>query len=117
MVLLSNTAWCHLNPRHKKIHYQRHYVNTVCKKGALPLSSIDRTEPLHKLLKDAWRRSNKGKDSIKFVLKEHTTLSAFQSHINSFDPGEVSENAKLEHLAPDDARILGFLWKVNIDVR
>ncbi len=93
----------------QKIHYQRHYANTVREKGALPSSSTDRTEPLHKLLKDAWRRSNKGKDSIEFVLKEHTTLSAFQSHIDSFDPGEVSENAELEHLAPDDARIPGFL--------
>ena len=65
----------------QKIHYQRHYANTVYEKGALPSSSTNQVEPLHKLLKNAWRRSNKGKDSIDFILKENMTLAGFQSHI------------------------------------
>jgi len=96
----------------QKIHYQRHYANTVHEKGALPSSSTDRTEPLHKLLKNAWRRSNKGKDSIDFVLKEHMTLAAFQSHIDNFDSGGASEDVE-----SDDSKMPGFSLKDRVDVR
>ena len=96
----------------QKIHYQRHYANTVREKGTLPSSSTDRTEPLHKLLKNAWRRSNKGKDSIDFVLKEHMTLAAFQSHIDNFDSGVVSEDVE-----SDDSKIPGFSLKDRVDIR
>ena len=96
----------------QKIHYQRHYANTVREKGALPSSSTDRTEPLHKLLKNAWRRSNKGKDSIDFVLKEHMTLAAFQSHIDNFDSGGASEDVE-----SDDSKMPGFSLKDRVDVR
>ena len=73
---------------------------------------IDRTEPLHKLLKNAWRRSNKGKDSIDFVLKEHMTLAAFQSHIDNFDSGGASEDVE-----SDNSKMPGFSLKDRVDVR
>lgn len=90
------------NYRPQKIHYTRHYPDSVRSKGALPSYSTDRTEIWHKPLKNAYRRSNKlPGDAYKFILKEYSTLAAFQRMINNFDPdtstgggGEHSEKGR-----------------------
>lgn len=70
----------------QKLHYLLHYAQTVREKGALPSYSTDRTEIFHKPLRNAYRRSNKnGEDAIKFILKDNSILSAFQSMIYRFE--------------------------------
>jgi hypothetical protein len=68
----------------QRIHYFRHYADTVREKGALSSYSTDRTEIWHKWLKTAWFRSNHGADALEFVLREHTQRCAFQEMFDSF---------------------------------
>jgi hypothetical protein len=57
----------------------------VKEKGALPSYSTDRTEIHHKSLKSAYRRSNKGPDAIRTILREQARLAAFQNMTDTFD--------------------------------
>jgi hypothetical protein len=80
------------NSHQQKMHYMRHYDESVRSKGALPAYSTDRTEIWHKPLKNAYKRSNKlPSDAYKFILKEYSTLAAFQRMINNFDPDSSTE--------------------------
>jgi hypothetical protein len=66
----------------QKMHYLRHYPESVRNKGSLPSYSTDRTEIWHKPLKSAYQRSNKKEeDAVRFILKEQAALSAFQGMI------------------------------------
>ena len=70
----------------QRLHYFFHYADTVIAKGALPSYSTDRTEIYHKAYKNAFQRSNKVEgQSLKFILSEQTTLSAFQNMVDNFD--------------------------------
>jgi hypothetical protein len=79
----------------QKLHYFLHYPDTVREKGALPSYSTDRTEIFHKPLRNAYQRSNKnGEDAIKFILKDNSILSAFQSMIYRFEAEDAAANSK-----------------------
>ena len=72
----------------QRLHYFRHYAQSVHEKGALPSYSTDRTEIWHKWLKESWERSNKGEDSMEYILREHTRRNAFQEMLDSFAAGD-----------------------------
>ena len=72
----------------QRLHYFRHYAQSVREKGALPSYSTDRTEIWHKWLKESWERSNKGEDSMEYILREHTRRNAFQEMLDSFSAGD-----------------------------
>jgi hypothetical protein len=63
------------------LHYFSHYVYAVCEKGCLPSCSTDRTEPLHKYLKEYYRKSNKGADYDLFLIRSESKLVAFETMI------------------------------------
>ena len=70
----------------QRLHYMLHYAHTVRMKGALPSYSTELTEIHHLPLKRAFRRSNKCQEyAIKFILRDQTTLAAFQNMIDDFD--------------------------------
>ena len=52
-----------------KNHLFRHYADWVQSKGVLPFCSTDQTEPLHKLHKVDFKKSNKGPWFSTFLLK------------------------------------------------
>jgi len=69
----------------QRLHYMLHYAHTVRMKGALPSYSTELTEIHHLPLKRAFRRSNKRQEhAIKFVLRDQTTLAAFQKMVDDF---------------------------------
>jgi hypothetical protein len=72
----------------QRLHYFRHYAQSVREKGSLPSYSTDRTEIWHKWLKESWERSNKGVDSMEYILREHTRRNAFQEMLDSFGNGD-----------------------------
>jgi len=76
----------------QRLHYFMHYAESVREKGSLTSYSTDRTEIWHKPIKSAFRRSNKGKDSMRFILKEQSVLSAFQSRLGMLDLDESQTN-------------------------
>lgn len=76
----------------QKLHYFRHYVESVRSKGSLPSYSTDRTEIWHKPLKRAYQRSNKKEDdAMRFILRDHATLSAFQNMIYEFNAADKKD--------------------------
>jgi len=77
----------------QRLHYFRHYASAVREKGALPSYSTDRTEIWHKWLKESWDRSNKGEDSMEFILREHTRRNAFQEMLNLFADSRGDDQA------------------------
>jgi hypothetical protein len=65
----------------QRLHYLRHYSESVREKGSLPSYSTQLTEIHHKPLKQAYRRSNKRPDDImKFILHDMSIKDAF-SHM------------------------------------
>jgi hypothetical protein len=78
----------------QRLHYFRHYAESVREKGALPSYSTDRTEIWHKWLKESWERNNKGEDSMEYILREHTRRNAFQEILDSFAMGESDAGGK-----------------------
>ena len=76
----------------QRLHYFRHYAQSVREKGALPSYSTDRTEIWHKWLKESWERSNKGEDSMEYILREHTRRNAFQEMLDTFATGDRESN-------------------------
>ena len=55
-----------------KQHYFQHYGEWIKEKGPLPFCSTDRTEALHKLHKEDYKRSNKGAHFHEFLLRNET---------------------------------------------
>jgi hypothetical protein len=53
-----------------KLHYMQHYVDAIRRWGSLSYCSTNRTEKLHKSVKDSYRRSNKGPQAIDFSLRD-----------------------------------------------
>ena len=84
----ARTMYNHSDCEPQRLHYFRHYAQSVREKGALPSYSTDRTEIWHKWLKESWERSNKGEDSMEYVLREHTRRNAFQEMLDSFGNGD-----------------------------
>jgi Plavaka transposase len=64
-----------------RLHYLSHYTQAVREKGCLPGCSTDRTEPLHKHLKEYYRKSNKGAEYDLFLLKSESKLAGFDNMI------------------------------------
>ena len=81
----------------QRVHYFRHYTETVRSKRSLPSYSTEATEIHHKPLHNAYKRSNKrGRDAIRFILKDQSTMAAFQSMVKDFDC-ETQTDESLEH--------------------
>ena len=68
-----------------RLHYFSHYAYAVHEKGCLPGCSTDRTEPLHKYLKEFYQKSNKGADYDLFLLRSESKLAAFKTMINKLE--------------------------------
>ena len=64
-----------------RLHYFSHYAYAVREKGCLSDCSTDRTESLHKYLKEYYRKSNKGADYDLFLLRSESKLAAFETMI------------------------------------
>jgi hypothetical protein len=60
-----------------KFHYLQHYTDQIRSKGVLSFCSTNRTETWHKTIKDAYRRSNKGPQSLEFCVRDEARRYAW----------------------------------------
>lgn len=60
-----------------KFHYLQHYTQQIRSKGVLSFCSTNRTETWHKTIKDAYRRSNKGPQSLGFCVRDEARRYAW----------------------------------------
>jgi Plavaka transposase len=62
-----------------RLHWMTHYAQSVRDKGPLPAYSTDRTEPLHKQLKELYRKTNKNTQTKDLqILKGESRICAFK---------------------------------------
>ena len=91
------TKW--YSPKH---HLLRHYPEWVQSKGVLPFCSTDRTEPLHKLHKVDFKKSNKGPQFSTFLLKNERRASAFARYETGLFAEDIFEECGVECQDDDD---------------
>src|SRR5271155_4816117 len=60
-----------------KFHYLQHYPEQIRSKGVLSFRLTNRTETWHKTIKDAYRRSNKGPQSLEFCVRDEARRYAW----------------------------------------
>lgn len=90
-----------------RLHYFSHYAQTVREKGCLPGCSTDRTEPLHKHIKEYYRKSNKGPDYDLFLLRSESKLAAFTNMIYNLEgtiPWKSQPNRSQSGAAPSSVQ-------------
>jgi len=61
-----------------KLHYFQHYTEQIRLKGVLSFCSTNRTEEWHKTIKDAYRRRNKGPQSLEFCVRDEARRLAWR---------------------------------------
>ena len=76
----------------QRLHYLFHYATSIREKEALPSYSTDRTEIYHKPLKGAYRRSNKGQNAIRTILREQARITAFQTMTGGVQFNDIDDD-------------------------
>jgi hypothetical protein len=79
-----------------QLHYFRHYAECVREKGALTSYSTDKTEIWHKILKEAYKRSNKIPDQVnKFIVTYVSRITSFRCKVSSIDFSAADDTASI----------------------
>jgi hypothetical protein len=86
-----------------KQHWLQHYADWVPQMGPLPYCSTDRSEALHKLHKDSYRRSNKNPgDFHRFILNMESYKTVLQWYESTLPDSDVYPPIHTSASAADD---------------